>query len=217
MMRKFKIAVLAAMFCLATNAMAGDSKNLIELEGGKPVAGLAKSWAKVKDGEYTFELDTAAELKKGVTVSAKAVKDSLESKLGTTYGVKVTEKSPSSVSVAYTCDEPTFLEQISKTRIREKSVELALESSVSEGGIRARVADREPQDGEVKVIVTRGGNGKVTGKVVGSKSTLIKNDEKVTVAIGKEKLKKSERFFFIPDQTAKGIWTAKKDTVLPIK
>jgi hypothetical protein len=212
MMNRIKIVVLAAMFGLSSSAMA-SSKNLIELEGGKPVAGMAKSWKKVKDGEYEFELDTTAEVKKGVPVSPKLVKDSLESKLGTTYGVKVTEKGPSTVSVAYTSDENTFLEQISKTRIREKSVELALESSVSEGGIRAKKADRAPTAGEVKAIVQKIEAGMVTARVDASKYDGIKKGAILKISTGDAKYSKRSKLFFMPEKEENGVWTPKAGTL----
>ena len=93
--------MVSAAFFLGETAMAAP-KALIDMSSGSPAPSLAKSWAKVKDGEYTFELDTTQEVKTGVKVSPALVKDALEGKLGSSMGVKVTEKGPSSVDVTYT-------------------------------------------------------------------------------------------------------------------
>lgn len=200
------VAMTALLF--APVGFGAGAKTLIELDGGAPKAALAKSWKKVKDGEYTFELDTTAEIKKGVGVTPAAVKSSLESKLGTTHGVKVTPKGASGVDVTFTCKEPDFLEQISKTKIREGSVELALESSTSEGGIRAKPGDRPPTAGEVKGTVV-GVTGDVVKVMVGeSKADKIKGS--TVVKVKAKGFKTNEWIFFQPDAKGAGdVWTIK--------
>lgn len=203
------MTVVTAMFFFASVASAA-AKTLIEMPG--PKAGLAKSWKKVKDGEYEFTLDTSAELKKGVTVSPDAVKSSLESKLGGTHGVKVTAKGKDGVSVTYTGKEADFLDQVSKTKIREKSVELALESSVSEGGIRAKTADRPANAGEVKAIVLKSEKGVVTVKVNDSKFDKVKTGSVVKLKDGGT-YKANDWIFFQPEKDEKGVWSPKAGSV----
>lgn len=184
-----------------------DSKTLIDMDSGSPAPALAKSWSKVKDGEYTFELDTSKEIAQGVNVSPAAVKKSLESKLGESYGVKVTPKGANAVSVTYTGDEKQFLDQVGKTKIRGgQDVALALESSVSDGGIRAKKTDRGPNPNEVKAIAIKIDGGQILGKVNDSKSAKIKSGELVKVRGDVKNLKKNDKFFFMPEKKEGDVW-----------
>lgn len=194
------------------------AKTLIEWEGGKAKAGMAKSWKKVKAGEYEFDLDPAAEVKKGTKVTAAMVKSSIEGKLGAT-GVKVTEKGAAKVSITFSGDETKFLESVAKTKIRGGGgdVELALESSTSEGGIRADIPDRDPEADEVKAIVNKVKDGVVTATVNGSKSSKVPASGTVKVKMTDAKLKKNARFFFKPDKKAGDAWTPVEGSVHIIK
>jgi hypothetical protein len=204
--------VLAAAVLFAGTAVASP-KTLIELEGGKPKAGLAKSWTKVKDGEYQFELDMTQELKKDVKVSPAAVKQSFESKLGG-KGVKVIEKGPSTVLVTYTGDEKVFLDEVAKTKVRgTKDVELALESSVSEGGIRAKTLDRAAAAGEVKGIVVASKAGLLTVKIRDSMDEGIKFNDRVRVKAANTKHKVKDLVYFMPEKKDGNVWYAKADTL----
>ena len=207
-----RVAVVVGAFVFAGAGIAAP-KTLIEMDGGQPKAAFAKSWKKVKDGDYTFDLDTTQELSKGVPVSPEAVKSSLESKLGTTHGVKVSAAGASSVDVTYTCKEDEFLDQVSKTRIRAKSVELALESSTSEGGIRAKIADRAPNAGEVKAKVLKAEKGVVTAMVNETKAANVKNNATIKIKADGE-WKRSGWIFFVPEKEEGGIWTPKAGSVL---
>jgi len=180
---------------------------LITMEGGKPKAALAKSWKVVKSGQYEFEIDTNAEVKHGIKLTTTHVKDSLEGKLGGSYSVKVTPQGVSKVLVSYSGDENKFLEQVSKTKIRAgKDVQIALESSGSDGGIRAKTADRPPVDGEVKVIALKVDGVKITGKVNESKNSKIASSEKITVKGTIKGLKPSDKFFFKPEKKDGDMW-----------
>ena len=203
------VQILFAMtaFIFAESGFAAGPKTLIEMDGGAPKAGLAKSWKKVKEGEYQFELDSTAEIKKGVAVTPAAVKSSLESKLGTTHGVKVNAKGASGVDVTYTCKESDFLDQLGKTKIREGSVELALEGSTSEGGIRAKPGDRPANKGEVKGTVVAIKGDVLTVKVGDSKADKVKNG--AVVKVKGSGFKTNEWIFFQPEAEDKGVWTAK--------
>lgn len=202
-----QVVTLCAAMVVAQVAHAAP-KTLIEMAGGKPKAGLAKSWTKVKAGEYEFVLDTSQELKKGTPVSAAAVKGSLESKMGTTHGVKVADKGGGKISVTYTGDENKFLDEVSKTKIREKSVEIAMESSVSEGGIRANPGNRPPEKDEVKGSIMKVDGSVVTVKVNESKSDKVKAGT-AKVKTDMKGLKTNQVVFFIPEKDEGGVWTPK--------
>lgn len=202
------VAVAAFMF-----ATAGFGASLISMDGGKPGAGVAKSWKKVKDGEYTFDLDTTQEISKGVPVTADAVKSSLENKLGSTHGVKVNITSPTAIDVTFTAKEDAFLTEVSKTKIRAKSVELASESSVSEGGIRAKAADRPPNANEVKAKILKSEKGVVMAKVTETKAASVKNNSVVKVKADGV-WKSGGWIFFIPEKEDGGVWSAKAGSVL---
>ncbi len=207
--RKLVVGVLV----FAAQAVAGP-KTLIELDGDKPVAALAKSWKKVKDGQYKFQLDATKEVAKGTPVTAEAVKSSLESRLGDSKGVKVKADSASEVTVSYTGDEKSFLESIAKTKIRSsKDVELAMESSTSAGGIRAKKADRPAEAGEVKLIAIKIEGDVITGKVNDTKSDKIKAGEIVKVKGSVQELKKNESFFFKPTAKNGDVWQAQEGSL----
>jgi hypothetical protein len=204
-----RIMILVAAFAVAQVGFAAGSKTLIEMSGGKASAGIAKSWKKVKDGEYEFTLDPAAEIKKGTKVTPAMVKDSLEAKLGSS-GVKVKEKGASAVTVTYTGDEAKFLDAVGKTKIRGgKDVELALESSTSEGGIRAKNANREPNAGEVKAVVQKVQGDMITAKVNATKATSVKANETIKIKGTVAGLKKNDNVFFIPEKKDGDHWLPK--------
>lgn len=212
-----RVLLVAASFVFAQVSFAAGAKTLIELDGGKPKAGMAKSWKKVKDGEYEFDLDPAAEVKKGTKVTAAMVKTSIEGKLGS-GGVKVTEKSASKVLVSYTGPENKFLESVSKTKIRGGGdVELALESSTSEGGIRADIPDRDPEADEVKAIVNKTSGGIVTATVNASKSSKVAKTGSIKVKITDKGLVKNAYFFFKPGTKAGDVWVPVAGSVQVIK
>lgn len=145
--------LIAAAALLLPGAAFAKGKTLIELTNGKPTSALAKSWKKTGEGKYDFTLDTSAEIAAGKKITPAAVKSSLEEKLGSS-GVKVSAKGSSGVSVTYTGPEKEFLDKVSKTRIKPSAdVEVALEGSGSEGGIRAKTTDRAPTADEVKAVV----------------------------------------------------------------
>lgn len=198
--------LLFASFVFSSAAFANKAKTLIEMNSGKPTAGLAKSWKKLKDGEYEFTLDTAAELTGGKALTAGAVKSSLESKLASSHGVKVTPKGSDKVTVVYTSDEAKFLDQMSKTRIRAQSTEIALESS-SEGGIRARKAGDVLKNGEVKGFVMKVAKDHVQVKIIESKHKDLKADTVIKVKSSAEGIKKNNNVYFAPEKKTGEMWS----------
>lgn len=203
-MKLFSAIFLFAAFVYSPAAF-GKAKTLIELKGGKPEAGLAKAWKKVKDGEYEFTLDTSAELTGGKALTAGAVKSSLEAKLASSHGVKVAAKGSDKVSVSYTCDETKFLEQMSKTKIRAQSTEIALEPS-SEGGIRARKKGDALTEGEVKGFITKVKKDHIEVKVVETMNADVKKDATVKVKGNVKGLKKNNNVYFKPEKKDGEAW-----------
>lgn len=207
-----RVLVLLTAFGFAEVGLAA-AKTLIEMDAGKPKAGIAKSWKKVKDGEYEFDLDPAAEVKKGTKVTQAMVKDSLEAKLSAS-GVKVKPKGASAVLVNYTGDEAKFLEGVAKTKIRGgDNVELALESSTSEGAIRAKTANRDPTDGEVKAVVQKIQGDLITAKVNATKSDKVAANATIKIKGKVEGLKKNDKVFFVPEKKENGHWVPKEGSL----
>lgn len=207
----FRIFVIkaAAWGLLFSSAAMAAGKTLITLEGdgGKPKAALAKSWKKVKDGEYEFVLDTSAELKGGTKVTPALVKESLESKLGSVLSVKVALKGADKVLVSYKGAEPAFLEQVAKAKIRAgKDVEIALESSESEGSIRAKQTDRPPVAGEVKVLVAKIEGTTITAVVNASNDGKVASGSKIKIKGEIKGLKKNDTVFFMPASREDDVW-----------
>jgi len=198
---------------LSLSALAGP-KTLITYEGGKPGPAVAKSWKKGK-GNYSFVLDTKADVSQGSKATVQSVvKSSLESKMGASHGVKVTEKGKDTVIVSYTGDEKAFLEALATTRIRgEGSVEIAMESTVSQGNVRAKTTEREPVDGEVKGTVISAKADSVSIRVITSsakaKALGINDGDKVEIKAAAYAGKKGDPIFFTPEAKDGKAWNAK--------
>lgn len=212
MVRFFRKICLAVSVCVAGSAFAAP-KTLITYEGGTPGAGIAKSWKKGKGSTYEFTLDSSIDIGQGAAGLPAVVKKSLESKLAESNGVKVTPKGKDAVTVAYTGDEAAFLDAVSKTRIRaEDNVQIAMEGTVSQGGVRAKTAEREPADGELKgtvvsvkgdVIAVRISN--VSPKV---KAKGLKAGDKIEVKAPGYAAKKDDKIFLMPDAKEGNTWKA---------
>lgn len=205
--RRILMSALTALgLCASGLALAGP-KTLVTLEGGKPKAGLAKAWKKVKDGQYEFTLDTNLEVKPGTKVTPALVKDSLEAKLGASHKVTVAPKGADKVLVSFGGDEAGFLDQVSKAKIRGgKDVEVAMDSSVSDGGIRAKTTDRPPADGEVKALVIKVEAGVITVRINSSKSPNLKDGQKIKVKGEVKGAKPNDTVFFKPEKEEGGVW-----------
>lgn len=201
---------LAVGLFLSSLGFAGDTKTLISWDGAKAGPGLATSWKKGK-GSYTFTLDAKADIGQGSKSLADVVKSSLEKRLGASNGVKVTAQGKSTVVVAYSGDEKAFLEAVSKARIRsDQSVEIAQESTVSGGGIRAKTSERDPVDGEVKATVINSKGGTVMARVVTSsaktKALGINDGDRVEIKGGQFVGVKGDPVFFMPTAKEGNVW-----------
>lgn len=197
-----KLMVFALALCYAQISWAA-AKSLLEY---------SKSKKKIKDGEYEFVLDTTQEVKKGTPISPDLVKSALEAKLGSSLGVKVTPKGADTVTVTYKGDEAKFLEQVGKTKIRATGdVALALESSVSDGGIRASKLDRKAGPNEVKGIVLKADKGTITVKVTESNNAKVKNGASIKVKTD-QSVKVKDNVFFVPEKEEAGAWVPQAGT-----
>ena len=197
------LVVVAALF-VALPAMA-DDRTLITLDGSTPKAALAKSWTKVKDGEYRFELDKTKKVK-GAEVTAAMVKDSLEKRMKK-YSVAVKADGDAAVVITYSGAENEFLEKLSKSRIRAAAgVNLAYDQSVSDGGIRAKDKDAEPEAGEVKGMVSKSKKKWLQVSVTSSKFDGIKENKKVKLKNKFGKIKRGSVVFFKPTEKKGKFW-----------
>ena len=94
-----------------------------------------------------------------------------------------------------------------KTKIRGgKDVELALESSVSEGSIRAKQTDRPPVAGEVKALVTKIEGTTITAVVNASNDGKLASGSKIKIKGEIKGLKKNDTIFFMPASKEGDVW-----------
>ncbi len=212
MMRAFRGICLSVAVLIAGSAFAGP-KTLITYEEGKPGPAIAKSWKKGKGSSYDFTLDSTVDIGQGAKGLPAVIKKSLESKLGPSNGVKVTPKGKDSVNVAFTGAETEFLDALSKTRIRsEDDVQIAAEGTVSQGGVRAKTAERDPVDGELKgnVVSVKGDVIAVRITNVSAKVTALglKAGDKIEVKSAGYKAKKDDKIFLVPSAKEGNAWKA---------
>lgn len=208
-MLHFVRAVCVTVATVVAGAAFAGPKTLITYENDTPAAGIAKSWKKGK-GSYEFTLDNSVDVGQGKKGLQAVVKKSLESKI---EGVKVAPKGKDGVTVTYTGDEKEFLSAVSKTRIRgEDDVQIAMEGTVSQGGVRAKTAERDPVDGELKGIVLLSKGDVLTVRVtnVSPKVTAagVKAGDKVEVKAPGYKAKADDKIFFMPQGKEGSAWKA---------
>ncbi|MEZ4743597.1 MAG: hypothetical protein R3B45_14325 [Bdellovibrionota bacterium] len=212
MLKQFKYLVGFITVIALGTAYAGDEKYLIKMPGPKPA--LAKSFKDLGENKYEFSIDTSKTIKGGKKPTFEIVKKSLLKKK------LITDVSGSldKLVVTYEGDLDSFLKKISKTRIKDSGsdVNLAGESSVSDGGIRARTAAREPAVGEVKgtIVGKAGKNFRIMVQKKGQ--TGVPEDfplmRPVLVAAGSYKGKPGQVVFFKPTSKKGSVWSGKDFT-----
>lgn len=206
------LVFLAVPMLASRLALANDIKTLVVKKEASFEPGLAKSWTKVKDGEFEFVLDTSAELIGGKALTTGAVKESLEKALAESDGVAVESKSPEVVSVKYSGAEADFFNKLAETKIRAQSD--VADTSDTDGGIRARPAGIVLQLGEVKGFVKKMRKNKpVSFKITESKLEGLKQGDEIEVNFGAVKVKKNMDLYFTPVKAADGTWTVKDGIV----
>lgn len=206
------LKVFSVILAVAIAPLAHAQDTLFNYDGSQITAGLAKAWKKEGENKYSFTLDLSKKVGSKPLTPA-LVKSNLEGQLKS-VGVKVAPKGADGVEVTYKGKEDNFLKKTAKVKIKATASEtVALDPSVSDGGIRAKSAERDPTDEEVKARVTA-----VKGDVL--KAIVVKagktgqaasfTDGKVVSikATGFE-AKKNETFFFKPTQSAGDVWEGK--------
>lgn len=148
---------LCLVFCLASLPLTGFAKVGKTLITKQLKPDIAKSYSKDGDKTYSFVIDASKKVKSGgkeVVLSFEMIQSSLMKRLGKKFGTKVTGDLKK-VTVTFTKgSDEDFLKNVAKARIRpSKSINIA--SSVSDGGVRARTANRDPKSGEVKASVVK--------------------------------------------------------------
>ena len=149
-----RVTTFIYLLVFSSTVFAGVGKTLITK---KLKPDIAKSYKKDGDKKYTFEIDPSKKVKSGgkeVALSFEMIESSLMKRLGKKFGAKVSGDAKK-VTITFTKgSDDDFLKTVSKARIRpSKSINIA--SSVSDGGVRARTATRDPKSGEVKGSVMK--------------------------------------------------------------
>ena len=193
------------LFSTAT-AVASQNRHLIIMKGNTPTPALATSWKKIKDGRYEFNLNVGAKIGRTLLTPAH-VKSSVESRLRSRFSTKVSPKGAGKVIIRFKGDEKAFFKALSSVRIRPKTTEIAMESSVSDGGLRARKAIAEPSKDEVKGRVLAIKPDFLMVRVIKSNNSKIKNGLiRLTHKQGLE-IKKNQTIFFRPNAINAGRWS----------
>lgn len=136
-------------------------------------------------------------------VTAKMVSDILKAKLDMVTNITISGRQ---LQVAYTGTQADFLKKAARARIRSAgTVTIAAGASVSDGGIRAQGADRDPTAGEVKgTIIMKAGN-TMTVKVEKSKHQGIQANALVKIT-GQGNFERGKKIFFKPTAKQNGVW-----------
>ena len=157
--------VLIVITLFITSPVVG--KTLFSYKKGAIKPLLAIKVKKIQDGKYEIDIDTNKKIQ-GKNMTPEFVKNSLEGKLKKSLKVAVAKVDDDTVHITFEGKEETFLKRVSKTRIKaRKSVSLALESGVSDAGIRAKTGKEPPADDEIKVKVLKISDSEVEGIIVG--------------------------------------------------
>lgn len=202
-------ALFLTSFLAVTNNNAYAADTLVTSTSGKTGPGLAKSWKKVGPGKLEFQLDPTAKVGASV-VTPELVKSAVESILGAA-GVKVSAKGTNAVVVTYRGDEKRILAALADTKIKGTDVEIAMDTSGSDTGIRAKTADRAPAADEIKGTVVAIGKDSFDLRVIlsggGGATAQIANGAKVKLALpaGFDS-KKGDTIFVKPTAQTSGVW-----------
>jgi hypothetical protein len=203
-----RIMTLCICLLVSTITYAGK-RNLITMTNGVAMPSLAKSWTKEGEGVYSFVLDLEKSVKKGRLLTPEMVKKSLEKKLGNSLKLSVDILELNKIKVTYSGGDEVFFAKIAKARIRSiGGTEIALESSVSDGGIRANKALRPLKNGEVMATVTRVNGTYYKAVVTNSKSKILQKGKfEAAIPMGVS-IKKGNTLIFTPSDTK--VWRANK-------
>ena len=172
MLARVTVAFLVAL--LPFTGLAGVGKTLITK---KLKPDIAKSYNKDAEKKYSFVIDPSKKVKSGgkeVAVTFEMIQSSLNKRLGKKFGAQIKGDAKKVIITFTKGSDDDFLKTVSKARIRpDKAINIA--SSVSDGGVRARTATRDPKSGEIKGSVV-----KVVSKQQIKVKVLMKGSENVT-------------------------------------
>lgn len=188
---------------LLTPSLQAAEKYLIKMPGPKPA--IAKSFKDLGHNKYEFTIDPKKKIKGVSKLSFKTLEKSLTKK----KIIKSVTGDVNKIVVTYTGNTEKFLKKVSRTRIKD-SLNLALESSVSDGTIRARTASRRPKDGEVKakVIAIHDTYIEVMAQLKAEKGVpdSFPLMRPIKVKSPAKKIKLGETIFFSPTKLEKDVW-----------
>lgn len=185
--------------------------NLIEKDGS---GSLAKSHKSLGAGKHEFVLDETKKLSGGKDVTYDFLKKSLEEKLASVYGVKVTGDAKKIV-VSYEGEEKAFLAAVASTKIRTKfKTALAQTDMGGDTGIRAqKKGAAAPAPDEVYgtvVKITKDYMQVAVLKVGGKGKTNEVGKKPVKILPIDGKFKKGDGIYFVPSKKMGDKWIAKK-------
>ena len=206
---KHLFTVVAVLSMLQGTALQGAvGKYLIRMPGSKPE--LASSIKKVSPGKYRVTLDPTKQVKKGkktYPVSFEMVKVAVEKRLKK-FKVAVS-KDKGDVFIVFKGDEQAFLKALAKARIRPLSTNLAVASSVSDGGVRARTSIRDPQANEVRALIVSAGKPvTVMVQAIGKSWQGKIAKALIKVDLGTYQAEEKRTIYFIPlKKDPQGIWS----------
>lgn len=205
-------------FVLSNSLYAKVGKTLIDK---KLKPDIAKSYKKQGDNTFIFVIDPSKKIKSGskqIPVTFEMIEKSLLRRIGKKFGAKVTGNAQK-VTVTFTKgDEKKLLKTISKAKIKAASG-INIASSVSDGGVRARTATRDPVKGEIKGAISDIiSNNYILVEVLKNNSTFKSIPLKKNIMLQYKNYKglNGELIYFYPTgkskdpKTSKEFWQAKK-------
>ena len=211
MFKKY-LKIVGIIFSISAAPLAHAQDTLFSYDGSQISPGLAKSWKKEGDNKYSFTLDLSKKVGNKPLTPA-LVKGNLEGQLKA-VGVKATPKGVDGIEVTFKGKEDNFLKKTAKVKIKATASEtLAMDPSVSDGGIRAKSAERDPTDEEVKARVTAIKGDVIKAIVVkagtSGQAASFSDGKVVSIKATGFVAKKNETFFFKPTQASGEVWEGK--------
>ena len=144
---------------------------------------------------------------------SKCMKESLEKKLKTSHGVKVTPTSPDKVTIIFNGEEKEFFAKLAEVKIRAQSSDVA-DSSGSDGGIRARPPGIILADGEVRGFILKVAKEHYVFRIIETNSKEFKIGDTIDMKFEKDlPIKKNLNLYFVPEKKEDGFWSPKEGTL----
>lgn len=208
-MIKYFVLSLVVFNFFCQSIFASEGKYLITMPGPKP--DIAKTFKSEGKGKYSFSIDPTKKVKKGsqeLSVTLDMIKVVVEKRLKK-FNAKVSG-TIDKVLITYTGEEQEFLKAISKAKIKpESDAGVAVASSVSDGGVRARTSVREPDAKEIRgLILAPGTPSTIMVQAVGKQWEGKISKSAVKINLGAFEGKSQQVVYIIPKtKDAQGVWT----------